>query len=382
VALLLALAVHAAVIGIIWICGRRVDSRVEPAAVELAWKPVEISVEGPPPSRSAAAAPARPPRGDFAPAGWPPRRQKRGGKAIPEEEARAAARRAIAAVTRPETVPPGQAESTAAAPARAAAATPSPALPAAPALSAQALRPSPSAPAPKDAPPAGVDLRLRRDPLALESAPVEVRPGQVIETPTLSGKVGRDGSLSIRDKGSVALGSDLFSSRELMKKWMADPRGPSGDHDGTVQLFRGKFDITDSIMRAAGQDPYRAERMKMLDATREQRLALAARDRGERQQQQLVGLPASLRQIWNDVSRSARERRGLLFQLWDECQEAAEGEEQSASAGASARRMILAFIRTRARAGTADGYSPQELAALNRARQSRQRFEPYLASGL
>jgi hypothetical protein len=226
-------------------------------------------------------------------------------------------------------------------------------------------------------PPAGVDLNLRRDPTAGLVPPPAVVGGQVIETPTLRGEIGRDGTLRIRGRAPVALGSDLIAPGQVVKDWLKDPVKHAAERDGTVALIKGKFDITDTVMRALGQDPYRAERMKMLDATREQRLTLAARDRSARQGQELAALPATLRNIWNDTTRPARERRRSIFQLWDECQETAEGEAESVAAGTRARRIIVLFIRTEVRAGAPQAYPKEELTALNQARQSRQRFDPY-----
>jgi len=201
-----------------------------------------------------------------------------------------------------------------------------------------------------------------------------------IETPGLRGRIGRDGSLAIRGKGPVELGGDLLSPRETLKDWLKDPKQHAAGRDGTAALLSGKFDVTDTLMKALGQDPYRAERMKMLDATREQRLALAARDRTSRQRDELAALPARLRSIWSDAARPAAARRRLLFALWDECEEAPPGADRRGSAGQTARDAIVAFIRAHAAQGTADGYSHDELLALNAARESRQRFEPYQPS--
>ena len=161
---------------------------------------------------------------------------------------------------------------------------------------------------------------------------------------------------------------------------MKDPKQHAATRDGTAALLSGHFDATDTLMKALGQDPYRAERMKMLDATREQRLALAARDHATRQRDELGALPARLRAIWANDARPAAERRRLLFALWDECEEAPPGADRRASAGQTARDTIVAFIRAHAAKGSADGYGHDELLALNASRESRQRFEPYQPS--
>jgi len=79
-------------------------------------------------------------------------------------------------------------------------------------------------------------------------------------------------------------------------------------------------------------------------------------------------LPARLEGLWNDTRRSARERRQLLFELWDEIDEHDPACDR-------ARIRILEFIDRRLPPGSPDAYSPSELATLNRGRTIR--FEPY-----
>jgi hypothetical protein len=178
------------------------------------------------------------------------------------------------------------------------------------------------------------------------------------------------------------VGSDLTQPGKALDSWLKDPKAHAASRDGTVAIVQGTFDVTDSIMRAAGQDPYRAQRMKMLDETREQRLTLAVRDRTARRDAELVALPTELRNIWKDGARSPKDRRQIIFQLWDDCQEPAEGEGEGAAAGARARREIVLFIREHLAEGSREAYPKEELATLNLARQSRQRFDPYGRSPL
>jgi hypothetical protein len=111
-------------------------------------------------------------------------------------------------------------------------------------------------------------------------------------------------------------------------------------------------------------------------------MTLAVRDRTARREAELAALPTELRNIWKDAARSAKERRQLIFQLWDDCQESAEGEAEGAAAGARARRGIVLFIREHLAEGSREAYPKEELATLNLARQSRQRFDPYGRSPL
>jgi len=224
-----------------------------------------------------------------------------------------------------------------------------------------------------------INLNLNKDSLAALSAPPSPSTASsgTLDTTTLHGTIGGDGSMHIRNKSPVTVGSDLTQPGKVLDSWLKDPKAHAASRDGTVAIVQGNFDVTDSIMRAAGQDPYRAQRMKMLDETREQRLTLAARDRTARREAELAALPRELRNIWKDGARSAQERRQIIFQLWDECQEPTEGEAEGSATGARARRQIVLFIRDHLAEGSIDAYPKEEIATLNLARQSRQRFDPY-----
>lgn len=227
-----------------------------------------------------------------------------------------------------------------------------------------------------------INLNLAPSSLAALTPEAPSNSTSTLDTSTLHGSVAADGSMHIRNKSSVTLGSDLTQPGKVLDSWLKDPKAHAASRDGTVAIVQGTFDVTDSIMRAHGQDPYRAQRMKMLDDTREQRLTLAARDRTVRRESELAALPTELRNIWKDEARSAKERRQIIFQLWDECQEPEEGEVEGAAAGARARREIVLFIRERLAEGSHQAYPKEEIATLNLARQSRQRFDPYGRSPL
>lgn len=256
------------------------------------------------------------------------------------------------------------------------------------------------------------DLRLRRDPAAAPSTPplfvtpptrnlrndgpaaplaeLPIRPGQVIERPGFLARVAEDGSIAFDDRAPVAVDGDLLSPAERLGQWKRSPQDFASGRDGTLHLLDGKFDITDAIMRATGQDPYRYEREKVLDATRNQRLALGARARAARRRSALGDLPRMLGALWADGSQTFAERRRLLFQLWDECDEAPARRGQSgdrtddvddegiaASTGEVARARIVAFIRATLPSTGREAYSASELARLNASRESRQPFQPY-----
>ena len=84
--------------------------------------------------------------------------------------------------------------------------------------------------------------------------------------------------------------------------------------------------------------------------------------------------PAILEHIWR-APGDARRKRRLLFTLWDECAEA--GASDVVTTARAVRGAILAFIRRRLPRGSRAAYSDAELDALNAARTSRERFDPY-----
>ncbi len=94
--------------------------------------------------------------------------------------------------------------------------------------------------------------------------------------------------------------------------------------------------------------------------------------------------------IWSLSSLSVAERRALLFQRWDECDESfaveagdvpeealSEIDRSRLETADKARRQIEAFIRATLPRGRRGAYSDEELRALNRRRLSRQPFAPY-----
>jgi hypothetical protein len=154
--------------------------------------------------------------------------------------------------------------------------------------------------------------------------------------------------------------------------------------DGTVTFDNKKviYYPEDGSLRPNDPEILRYEQARFLEATHEERMRLAARHRSERLRDVVAGLPAKLERIWADTARPAAERRKLLFQLWDESTEGAtdpSAQRIDAPQGREARQAIAAFIRRRLPRGSADGYTDDELAELNRRRASRERFEPYLA---
>ena len=111
------------------------------------------------------------------------------------------------------------------------------------------------------------------------------------------------------------------SFRKQWQKWLADPL-----HNAPPMpsLLLG-IDITDEIMRAHGEDPYAAVKRKLLDETLPERQKIADQHRRETMAAALTGLRPFLRALVTDPTRSLAEKRRLLADLADECDDTAAG---------------------------------------------------------
>ncbi len=156
------------------------------------------------------------------------------------------------------------------------------------------------------------------------------------------------------------------------------------EHDGTVEFedhiagYTGLgfwFDVTDTVMMLGGDDAYSAAKLRLLDDTREQRLAMSAEACEERLDQTLYALRGDLESIWQDPALTAEAKRRTIFQLWDDCAE--EGAESVVTHGKMARVTIVEFIKKVLPEDSPFAYTRDELVALNARRASNARFEPY-----
>jgi hypothetical protein len=96
-----------------------------------------------------------------------------------------------------------------------------------------------------------------------------------------------------------------------------------------LPLLEGSFDET-------GQGSA-AEKRRLLEATRDERAEMAAVARRERELVAIRELPGRLDRLWEDRRLGVAERRRLIFELLDECDET--------PAGRTARATILGWIR-------------------------------------
>ncbi|MCW5807036.1 MAG: hypothetical protein KIT31_32045 [Deltaproteobacteria bacterium] len=160
------------------------------------------------------------------------------------------------------------------------------------------------------------------------------------------------------------------ASCEPMPADGAPPRGRlvGGGETGVLPLGWGKLDISGYLMEKLAGDPYAARKLKLLDETREERIATGTAFRAEQQARSAELVQRNLAALWRARTDPA-ERRAALFAMWDECTED--------EAGLRARAMVLGWIRTHLPAGSPGAYTATELAKLDGARGSAQHFAPY-----
>ncbi|HEY4059183.1 MAG TPA: hypothetical protein VGM39_21350 [Kofleriaceae bacterium] len=155
------------------------------------------------------------------------------------------------------------------------------------------------------------------------------------------------------------------------------PPGPGGpskiSDDGTIPVLGGGFDVTDAFMRRHGQDPYASQKLAYLDATRDERVEIGMKHRAEQLSHVAQLVQKSLAQVWALPDLAAKKQ--ALFEMWDECVES--GSEEMVGAGIQARHLVIGFIRARLPAGSRDAFITNEIAALNRQKQSKATFAPY-----
>jgi hypothetical protein len=218
---------------------------------------------------------------------------------------------------------------------------------------------------------------------------------------TFVASVARDGSVSLKDERNLQVRFAVPRPKDVgrgIASWYESDKGPtgkegdralakaiqvtsgspvdSGDRSTTVivPVLAGGFDVTDWLMRRNGADPYAAKKLAFLDSTRDERVQIGKKYRAEQLAQTSIIVQRNLVQVWAALP-DPRARKRALFELWDEVVEA--GDPKLVEAGRSARKLIIGFIRARLPSGDADAYTPDELAAHNRARQSKARFAPY-----
>jgi hypothetical protein len=153
------------------------------------------------------------------------------------------------------------------------------------------------------------------------------------------------------------------------------------ERDGTVALsdkpnlsrqgLGAKFDVTDAVMRSQGMDPYAREKLKFLDRTRDQRVAIGKEYRKEVLSKSAEIMRRNLDRMWV-IMKTTAARKQALFDLWDEVAET--GDPELVAGGVEARALLLRFAQVKL-AG-ADAFTPEEVARFNQKRTSKAVFAP------
>jgi hypothetical protein len=233
------------------------------------------------------------------------------------------------------------------------------------------------------APPGPLDEPRPRRPFAVRS---ELRPdgpgGYKTDEGPFIARTDRQGRVDFEDRSSFRF--DIPTPRRMardmgsaLERWARDPRRYAEENGNQSRIaLGGQIELTDSIMRMGGQDPYAARKMEFLDRTRDERMRIAAAEHARLLRESLHRTGADLERVWRGPG-SAAERRRLLFLLWDECLERGSAEEVRIARAVRGR--IVGFVRRHLPVGSRMAYSAAELARLNAGRTSQQRFDPYAA---
>lgn len=131
----------------------------------------------------------------------------------------------------------------------------------------------------------------------------------------------------------------------------------------------GGFDVTDMLMRAKHNDPYRVEKQAFMDHTETLRKKLMADAQKEHMAASLAQIPSHLDEIWRSPTRPPEARRKLIYDFWIDAAEA------DSDAGREACGIIETYVRRYLPDGTPTAYSDDELAKLNQGKKYK--FAPY-----
>lgn len=151
--------------------------------------------------------------------------------------------------------------------------------------------------------------------------------------------------------------------------------GDDGDDAVTIPIIGGRTELTDYVMRKVGQDPYLSDKLRWMDATRDERAHISGVHRARQLEQADRIIRKHLERLWARTDLDLAAKRAALFELWDDGAE--DGDQALVDAGARTRAHVIGFIRARLPAGTEGAFTAAELETFNRRRTSRARFAPY-----
>lgn len=247
--------------------------------------------------------------------------------------------------------------------------------------------PAPTAPARAPPQPSGAALAPLPKVRQLPSNATPARPPPAERLP--EGLVRKPDGTYIYDAGPFSAhinedGSFYFKDYNIRQELL--PGDVMGDDDGqvggqklsfSIVVYRATFDITDTLMRAVGEDPYTARKLDFVRETRALRMQLYRETLRKNLDNALFDLKPRLVSLWTDAEMDAAERRKLLFEIWDGA--LFEGKSERAITGRAVRAVVIAFIREHLPRGSKQAYSAAELLRLGRIRTSSVPFAPYRA---
>jgi hypothetical protein len=169
-------------------------------------------------------------------------------------------------------------------------------------------------------------------------------------------------------KGSLVYEAPQFSA-------VVAPDGTVMFHDRRIDYSTGKstfnFDLSDEFVRELTHGTSsRYAKADFLAATFKRRTAMAADVSSKQMRAARTDLLRQLDVIWADTRYRRRERRRIIFLLWQRL-------ETSDASAPSATTTIEAWIRKHLPRGSPDAYGDQEVAAYSRERQGQPAFSPY-----
>ncbi|HTB60605.1 MAG TPA: hypothetical protein VLC06_22200 [Polyangia bacterium] len=170
-----------------------------------------------------------------------------------------------------------------------------------------------------------------------------------------------------------ANGSLLYEAPQFSAE--VAPDGTVTFHDRRIDYSARRsafsFDLSDEFVREfAHGTSYPYAKANFLAATFKRRTAMAAEVNSRQMRAARTALPLQLDALWDDTRYRRRERRRIVFLLWQEV-------DKSSADGRSVAATIEVWIRRRLPRGSADAYNDQELDAYSHERRGDPVFDPY-----
>ena len=197
-----------------------------------------------------------------------------------------------------------------------------------------------------------------------------------------------DGTVHFEDKPNFSAAINLDGTKRFLGAMLKPKTSPEVqsarqraidegaiEPDPIVPIITGHFDVTDAVMRWAGQDPYAAAKLNFLKRTREQRAKIAIKNKRENLLDVARTTRKQLVRVFNKTDLSWEQKRAIYFELWDECSE--HGTHAELKATEVVRATIIGFIRRKFPANSKQKYQAAEITRFNHQRESRATFRPY-----